>query len=120
MATTVLFQTPQGGQTFTGIGTTADKVVTPSNGVDISNVLNMRILFRAPSARGLTFTVSIAAVATGTNSDVQFVLDTVTVPAGSLVTRTYSAVVARTLRVVVRLSSGSVTNAAATCIVMAN
>jgi len=119
MATTVLFQTPQGGQTFTGISTTADKVVTPANGVDISNVLNLRILFRA-GQRGLTFTVSIAAVATGANSDVQFVLDTVTVPAGSLVTRTYSAVVARTLRVVVRLSSGSVTNAAATCIVMAN
>jgi len=119
MATTVLFQTPQGGQTFTGISTTADKVVTPSNGVDISNVLNLRILFRA-GQRGLTFTVSISAVATGANSDVQFVLDTVTVQAGSIVARTYSAVVARTLRVVVRLSSGSVTNAAATCIVMAN
>jgi hypothetical protein len=120
MATTVLFQTPQGGQNFNNLSTAADQVVTPANGVDISNVLNLRILFRAPAQRGLTFTVKIAAAATGTNSDVQHVLGTVAVLAGSVVTHSYPAVVARTLRVSVRLSSGSTTNVAGTCIVMGN
>jgi len=113
MATTILFQTAQGGQSIT---TGAGDVQLTS--LDISNNQNIRITFGAGS-NGLTFTVRISSAASGQNSDVALVLDTVALAANAMSSRVYPSPVARILRVNVRITSGTMPSAAK-CIIMGN
>jgi len=72
--------------------------------LDISNNQNIRITFGAGS-NGLTFTVRISSAASGQNSDVALVFDTVALAANAMSSRIYPSPVARILRVNVRITS---------------
>ena len=96
MATTVLFQSPQGG---TGIqGSQTDHIVT---GLDISNVKNLRITYKHSSGAGsVTVTVKIIHEASGANANlVLATLDTVVMSNLQTTSKVYPNIVGRRLSI---------------------
>jgi hypothetical protein len=96
MATTVLFQPPQGG---TGIqASQTDHIVT---GLDISNVKNLRITYKHSNGAGsVTVTVKIIHEAAGANANIVLAtLDTVVVNNLQTISKVYPNIVGRRLSI---------------------